>query len=174
MTIKLNMDYRLVYSNRRTLSISVKYGVLTVRAPIRTSKETIEDFIERHSVWIQNHLPKEKERIGKIENLTDHEIINLKKEAQIYLVDKTQKYAEKMKLKFGRITITGAKTRFGSCSSKGNISYSYMLMLYPEAAREYVIVHELAHLLEMNHSKKFYKIIEQIMPDYKERRRMLK
>ena len=79
-----------------------------------------------------------------------------------------------MGLKYSRITITSAETRFGSCSSKGNISYSYRLMLYPEAAREYVVVHELAHLLEMNHSKKFYAIVERYLPDYKERRRMLK
>jgi len=79
-----------------------------------------------------------------------------------------------MNLKYGRITITSAKTRFGSCSSKGNISYSYKLMLYPEAAREYVVVHELAHLVEMNHSKRFYSLVERYLPDYKERRKLLK
>ena len=79
-----------------------------------------------------------------------------------------------MGLKYSRITITGAKTRFGSCSSKGNISFSYRLMLYPEAAREYVVIHELAHLLEMNHSKRFYAIIEKYIPDYKERKKLLK
>ena len=79
-----------------------------------------------------------------------------------------------MGLKFSRITITGAKTRFGSCSSKGNISYSYRLLLYPDAAIDYVVVHELAHLVKMNHSAQFYKIIESVLPDYKERIRLLK
>ena len=79
-----------------------------------------------------------------------------------------------MGLKHGRITITSAKTRFGSCSSKGNISYSYLLMTYPEAAREYVVVHELAHLVHMNHSAAFYSLVEQYMPDYKARRKLLK
>ena len=79
-----------------------------------------------------------------------------------------------MNLSYGRITITSAKTRFGSCSSQGNISFSYRLMLYPIEAREYVVVHELAHLLEMNHSKRFYAIVERYMPDYKERRKKLK
>ena len=79
-----------------------------------------------------------------------------------------------MNLKPSRITITGARTRFGSCSSKDNLSFSYLLMLYPEAAREYVVVHELAHLSEMNHSKRFYAIIEKYMPDYKERKKLLK
>ena len=72
------------------------------------------------------------------------------------------------------MTITGAKTRFGSCSSKGNISFSYRLMMYPEPAREYVVVHELAHLVEMNHSKRFYAIVERYLPDYKERKKQLK
>lgn len=83
-------------------------------------------------------------------------------------------YAKIMDLKYGRITITGAKTRFGSCSAKGNLSFSYYLMLYPEYAIDYVVVHELAHLKEMNHSSKFYKIIESVLPDYKERIKVLK
>ena len=79
-----------------------------------------------------------------------------------------------MGLKYSRIKITSAVKRFGSCSSSGNICYSYRLMLYPEEAREYVVVHELAHLEEMNHSKKFYEIISKVLPDYKYRRRLLK
>ena len=78
-----------------------------------------------------------------------------------------------MGIKYGRITITSAKKRFGSCSSKGNISYSYLLYLYPEAAREYVIVHELAHRVYMNHSPDFYRFIERYMPDYKLRKKLL-
>ena len=79
-----------------------------------------------------------------------------------------------MNLKYGRITITSAKTRFGSCSSKGNISFSYRLMLYPRELVDYVIVHELAHLSEMNHSDRFYRIIESVLPDYRERVKRLK
>ena len=79
-----------------------------------------------------------------------------------------------MGVKYGRITITSAKKRFGSCSSQGNISFSYRLMLYPEAAREYVVVHELAHLKVMNHSKDFYDVVASVLPDYKNRRRLLK
>ena len=79
-----------------------------------------------------------------------------------------------MGLKYGRIAITSAKTRFGSCSSKGNLSFSYLLMLYPDSAIDYVVVHELAHLKEMNHSPRFYKIIEEVLPDYKERKKLLK
>ena len=95
-------------------------------------------------------------------------------EAKIALTAKTAYYAKIMGLSYGRITITSAKTRFGSCSSKGNISFSYLLMLYPDEAIDYVVVHELAHLVEMNHSSAFYKIVENILPDYKNRQKLLK
>ena len=102
------------------------------------------------------------------------DISELRKIAREYIVPKTEYFSHIMGLKYGRITITGAKTRFGSCSSKGNLSFSYRLMLYPPEAIDYVIVHELAHLCEMNHSKRFYSIIERVLPDYKERIKRLK
>ena len=98
----------------------------------------------------------------------------LKKEAKLYFEAKTRVFSEIMGLKYGRIKITSAKTRFGSCSSDKNICFSYILMLYPEPAREYVIVHELCHLVYMNHSKEFYALLESYLPDYKERKRLLK
>ena len=72
------------------------------------------------------------------------------------------------------VRITGAQKRFGSCSSKGNICFSFNLMQYPEEAVDYVVVHELAHLIELNHSRKFWDIVEKYIPDYKVRRQMLK
>lgn len=168
------MDYSVIYSNRKTISLSVKGGVVTVRAPRRTPKSFIDDFVRRHSAFIEKHLPEEKSRMEKYCLLTESEIEKIKKEARAYFSEKTEYYSQIMGLKYSRIRITGAKTRFGSCSSKGNISFSYRLMLYPEAAREYVVVHELAHLCEMNHSKNFYAVIEKILPDYKERIKLLK
>ena len=168
------MEYTLIYADRKTMSISVKGGKITVRAPRKTPKAVIDLFLKKHAEWIEKHLLKEKVIDEKFNNLTDEEIKVLKRDAKKYFKDKTEYFSNIMGLKYGRITITSAETRFGSCSSKGNISYSYRLMLYPEAAREYVVVHELSHLLEMNHSKNFYAIVERYLPDYKERRRMLK
>ena len=168
------IEYTLIYSDRRTLSASIKDGKLIVRAPRKYPQRRIDEFLEKHRVWIEKNLAREKEKQCKIDSLSDSELVDLRKFAREYLERKTRYYADIMGIKYGRITITSAKTRFGSCSSKGNISYSYRLMLYPESAREYVVVHELAHILEMNHSKKFYSHVERILPDYKERRRMLK
>ncbi len=168
------MKYTLELSKRRTISISVKGGELLVKAPTGTSVERIEAVVLKHKKWIEKHISIEKERAKIDAALTEGEIAALKRAARTYLSEKTKYYSEIMGLKYGRITITSAKTRFGSCSQKGNISYSYRLMLYPEAAREYVVVHELAHLVEMNHSPRFYAIVEKYLPDYKARRKLLK
>ena len=168
------MNYKLIYTTRRSIGAYIKDGGLIVRAPYGVSVGIIEEFLQKHKNWIEKNLQIDGKRKEKEDSLTDTEIKKLKKEARKYLTEKTAYFSNIMGLKYGRITITSAKTRFGSCSSKGNISYSYRLMLYPERAREYVVVHELAHLVEMNHSKRFYSVVEKILPDYKERKRLLK
>ena len=168
------MEYRVVFSKRKTISIGVKDGRVTVKAPYGTSDARIDSVVTSHLDWIMKHLKKQEERNKKYGPLTDERIAELRKLAKEVLPPKVERFAKIMGLKYGRITITSAKTRFGSCSSKGNISYSYLLMTYPEAAREYVVVHELAHLVEMNHSPAFYKVVAGVMPDYKERAKLLK
>lgn len=168
------MEYKLIYSDRRTLSMSIKDGELIIRAPKNVKNDVILKFIEKHSSWIKKNIEKSKKDTERFNGLTDSDILELKKQAKKYFALKTQYYSKIMNVNYGRITITSAKTRFGSCSSKGNVSFSYRLMMYPEVARDYVVVHELAHRIEMNHSKRFYKIIENVFPDYKDRKRMLK
>ena len=168
------MEYKVIYSIRKTVSISVDKCFITVKAPVGTAEETIKDILQKHSRWIEKHIEIQKRKTSLLEELTEDDIKALKKAAKKYFKEKTEYYSNLMGLKYGRITITSAQKRFGSCSSIGNISFSYRLMLYPEPAREYVVVHELAHLLEMNHSKRFYRIIESVLPDYKWRKSLLK
>ena len=168
------MKYEIIYSDRKTLSLSVRDCRVIVRAPKRVSPSFVEAFVEKHKAWIEKRLEISKKHTDPLANLSSEEKERLREKARSVLSAKTEHYSKIMGLKYGRITITGAKTRFGSCSSKGNISYSYRLLSYPEAAIDYVVVHELAHLREMNHSKRFYAIIEEILPDYKERIRLLK
>lgn len=168
------MKYEVIYSQRRSVSIKIKDGQVIVRAPIGLKDDALRSIIDKHKDWIDKTLAKEIVAQKKEEALSDEDINKLKKEARIYFCEKARLYANVMGVNYNRITITSAKTRFGSCSSAKNISFSYRLMLYPESAREYVIVHELAHLKEMNHSKRFYAIVEKYMPDYRERRKILK
>ncbi len=168
------MEYEIIYSDRRTLALSVKDGKLIVRAPRRTPMKRIEQAVASHREWAQRHIEKQKKKAAMTDSLTEEQISALKKNARAVLTAKTDYFSKIMGLKCGRISITSAKTRFGSCSSKGNISYSYRLMLYPEEAIDYVVVHELAHLLEMNHSPRFYAIVSKYLPDYKRRAKLLK
>lgn len=168
------MNYQVKYSKRKTISISIDKGEVVVRSPLGVDRKTIEDVIEKHKRWIEKHLEIQKRKSDLFDSLSEDDIKILKKSAKQYFKDKTEYFSKIMGLEYGRITITSAQKRFGSCSSQGNISYSYRLMLYPEEAREYVVVHELAHLKQMNHSSKFYKIVESVLPDYKRRKKLLK
>ena len=168
------MKYKIIYSERKTIGISVKNGEVILKAPHKTPRTIISDVLKKHEEWIIKAIEKEKIRNLAHPEPSAEEIKILKKKAKIYFTEKCEYFAKLMNAKYSKITITSAKTRFGSCSSKKSISFSYRLMLYPEEAREYVIVHELAHLFHMNHSRAFYSAIEKYMPDYKERKKLLK
>ena len=168
------MDYKVEFSDRKNVSISVKGGELKIRAPHGTDKEKIEKIIYKHRRWIVTHLEREITKMHVETQLSDMDIATLKRLASTELGAMTAYYSKVMDLNYTKVKITSAKTRFGSCSSKGIISFSYRLMLYPQEAREYVVVHELAHLKEMNHSKRFYAIVEKYLPDYKARKAKLK
>ena len=168
------MEYEIVYSNRRTLSLNIKRGALIVRAPFNAKKRDIEKLISEHRDWIDKHLAISKRKEELYSSLEDDDIKRLKKLAKTILPKKAKCFAEMMGVNYGRITITSARGRFGSCSSAGNIAFSYRLMLYPEEAIDYVVVHELAHRREMNHSPAFYKIVAAVFPDYKRRAKLLK
>ena len=168
------MEYKVIYSNRKTVGLSIVDAHLVVRAPIGTPKRKIARIVKEHQKWIDSHIQKQVKKQSMLDALSDEDIKRLKKEAKVYFKEKIDYYSKIMGLKYSRVTVTSAMKRFGSCNSNGNICFSYRLMLYPEPAREYVVVHELAHLVEMNHSSKFYKIVESILPDYKKRKRLLK
>jgi len=102
------------------------------------------------------------------------EIHKLAEFALKVILVKVKNYASLMNVQYGRITIRNQKTRWGSCSSKGNLNFNCLLMLAPDEVVDYVVIHELCHLIEMNHSKAFWKQVEQMMPDYKKHRKWLK
>lgn len=169
------MDFEVIYSARRTVAISVKRdGRVIVRSPYGVSQERILEIVTERESWIQKHKLRFETEAASDAELTDAQIKALKAEARVVLLEKTRHFAAIMGLKYNKITITGAKTRYGSCSSRGNISFSYLLMQKDERAIDYVVVHELAHLVYMNHSKAFYALIEKYLPDYKLRRKLLK
>lgn len=163
------MEYRVEKSMRKTISMRFKNKELIVKAPFFMTKWTINNFVNKNKDWIERQLARQEESV-----LDATKIDEYKKEARAYIVPKVQEYAAKFGFTYNNIRITSATTRWGSCSSKKNLNFSYRLILTPKEAVDYVIVHELCHLRQMNHSKKFWDEVAAIMPEYKKHEQFLK
>ncbi len=172
--------YELIRSNRKTTSIEItKEGVVLVRAPFSLPVSEIEKFIIEKDSWIKKYkevMRKRQEQIAKTgtKPMERKELEALADQALKYIPGRVAYYAKLMGVTYGRITIRNQKTRWGSCSSKGNLNFNCLLMKAPKEVLDYVVVHELAHRKEMNHSQRFWKEVEKICPDYKEHVRWLK
>ena len=169
------MEYELIKSRkRRTIEMSINdEGKLVVRAPQNMAKSEIDAFVEKHRLWAEKHMKLKKERIKKY-SVSPEEEENIKKNALPYLKERTEYFSAIMGLEPTVVKITSAKKRFGSCSAKNSICYSWRLMLYSKEAIDYVVVHELAHIAHKNHGPQFYALIEKYLPDYKEREKLLR
>ena len=149
---------------------------ITVRAPYGTKRHEIDSFIAKNERWLENAYRRMAEKVNNMPVYSDNEaeIKRLKAEAKRVICPMVDYYADMLGLYPEKIGFTKAKGRFGSCSGKNSINFSCYLMLYDRRAIEYVVVHELCHIKHKNHSKAFYSLIESVMPDYKEREKLLK
>ena len=169
------MDYTLIRSRRRTMALQITpEGQVVVRAPQRTAQAVIDRFVESHADWIAKHAEKQRQRRENHPLLTEAEITALRQKAREVLPSRVAHYAAMMGVVPTGIKITSAKTRFGSCSGKNSLCFSLYLMAYPDRAIDYVVVHELAHIRQKNHSPAFYAEVAKVMPDYKDRVKLLK
>ena len=171
---------RIIRSSRRTLSLQVKNdGQVIVRAPRHVTLQEIAAFVRKNSAWLHKHLEKvrkEKElnAASPVQPLTMEDIQKLADEALRVIPDRVAHFAPLVGVTYGRITVRNQRTRWGSCSSKGNLNFNCLLMLAPPGILDYVVVHELCHRKEMNHSPKFWAEVAKVMPDYKERQKWLR
>lgn len=162
-------------SSRKTLAITVtSKGELLVKAPSAMGEKEIERFLAQKRYWIYKQAKHVLQEAQERTDRSDEEIKALKMQARQVLTQRTDTYKILLGVDYQRIRIGDQKTRWGSCSSKGTISYNWHLILMPERIMDYVIVHELCHLREMNHSKRFWQLVEEILPDYVSRRKWLK
>jgi predicted metal-dependent hydrolase len=136
-------------------------------------REEAEKFVLSNAEWINVHLQRRIEK-NKFEYVGEEKEEELRELAKIIIPRKVAEFADIMGVTPSSVKITGAKTRFGSCSGKNTICFSWRVMLYPEKAINYVVVHELSHILHHDHSKKFWATVEKYMPDYKEAEKLLK
>lgn len=171
----VTFTYNLIRAKRKTMSLRVSEdGAIEVRAPYRTAVATVDQFVEDHKDWIRRQLAvSEKVRMLR-PSYTEKEREDGKKRARAAIAAKCRFYAARMGVTYGTISIREQKTRWGSCSSKGNLNFNWKLVLMPEEILDYVVVHELAHRREMNHGPAFWKIVESVLPDYRVRKEWLK
>ncbi len=171
--IKKMIEYSLIRSSRKTIGIQIKDGKVIVRAPRRLPKRAIDAFVLKHADWVDRHLSKAKSG-QELPKLSESELKALVAQAKQTIPARVAHYADLLGIEYGRITIRTQKTRWGSCSSKGNLNFNCLLMLAPPEVLDSVVVHELCHRKHMNHSRDFYAEIARIMPDYKARHAWLK
>ncbi len=163
------MDYRVIRSNRKTIAIQVTGDGVVVRAPYRATKEEIDRLLCKHEDWIRKKLAEleaEQRNQPAVDRLSEEEIRALADRAVKVIPERVKHYAPLVGVTYGRITIRNQKTRWGSCSAKGNLNFNCLLMLAPPDVLDSVVVHELCHRKEMNHSKAFYDEVYRVFPDY--------
>ncbi len=168
----------IVKEKRKTISVGITPdGNVIVKAPIYTKEKYINDFLDEKESWIIKNVERNKRRQKKlkdIEILSKKEIEELYESARDIIPLRCGLYSKIIGVDYHNITIRSQKTRWGSCSSRGNLNFNIALMLVPKEILDYVIVHELCHRKEMNHSDAFWNEVCKILPDYKERRKWLK
>lgn len=170
-----NREYEIVRSNRKTLALQVSAeGRVVVRAPRTLAKRRIEAFVNQHWHWVEMQKARQ-EALGKQAVVFSEEERRAgMEEACRVLPERAAYFAERMGVTYGKISVREQKTLWGSCSRSGNLSFNWKLVRMTPEVLDYVVVHELAHRKEMNHSPRFWAVVEQELPDYRERRRELK
>lgn len=171
----MEYEYRVIRSKRKTVAIEIDENCnLILRVPKRFSQKSVEVLLTKHKSWIETKMASQLEKQKNKVVLNSKQIANLKSKAKKIIPEKVSHYAEIMGLKPTGVKITSAQKRFGSCNGKNSLCFSYILMQYPESAIDYVVVHELAHIVHKNHSRDFYALVESYLPDYKQRQMLLK
>ena len=168
----MSIPYRLIRTSRRTIAVQIlPDGKVVVRAPHRMTRAAIDRFVEEKQSWIEKHLrslPPEQQPFSEAE------LRGLVQKAKEELPRTVARFAPLVGVDYGTITIRAQRTRWGSCSSRGNLNFNCLLILAPESVREYVVVHELCHRKEMNHSPQFWAEVRRVLPDFDTSRRWLR
>lgn len=171
----IDLPIEFVRSSRKTLALTITEDIkLSIKAPLRMSEREILRFVNQRRFWLYKQAKRMQEMSSKRVEYSEYQEVKLREKARRVLTAKTDFFKKELNVDYKRIRIGDQRTRWGSCSSKGTISYSWRLILMPEEIQDYVVVHELCHLHEMNHSKKFWEWVESIIPDYEKRRKWLK
>ena len=169
----MNVPYQIIKSDRKTIAIQIKPdGQVVVRCPKRMRIEEARRFVESKADWIEKHLANRQPQ--NVAKYTPQEIEQFREQARKLVTERVRYYAPIIGVTYGRIAIRTQHTRWGSCSSKGNLNFNCLLALVPQEVLDYVVVHELCHLKELNHSTRFWSKVEEVLPSYNVWRKWLK
>jgi hypothetical protein len=174
---KRKVEYILKVSRRAKRMRLAIYcdGNFVVTAPRGTDPNMIEGFIIDKSKWIIDKLDYFKSFKSRILIKTKRaDFLKYREQAKLLIESRIQFFNNLNKFKFNRINIKNQKTRWGSCSKKGNINLNYKIALLPSHIADYIVAHELCHLVEFNHSRNFWNLVGELVPDYLKIRRELK
>ena len=163
------MEFEVIRSNRKSMAVEIKLNKLIIRAPMQVSNEEINSFMLKNKAWIEQHLANaaaQQQVVASVKKLTVDEIRQLADKALEAIPERVKHYAPLVGVTYGRITIRNQRSKWGSCSNKGNLNFNCLLMLTPPEVIDSVVVHELCHRKEMNHSDKFYSEVLRVFPDY--------
>ena len=150
--------FKIMRKKIKTIALQVKLdGTIEVRVPLQMTDQQIQEFLYRKN---------QKLSVDELQMLAD--------QARRVLPKRVAYFASVLGVTYGRITIRNQRSRWGSCSSKGNLNFNCLMMLMPQEVQDYLVVHELCHRKEMNHSVRFWKEVEQVLPNYKEQEMWLK
>ena len=169
----MTFSYQIIRSDRKTMAIQIMPdGSVVVRCPKRIRVDEVRKFVNSKSTWIEKHLTSRVPRYE--EKLTDSDLKELRERTRILVTERVRYFAPLVGVTYNQIAIRTQRTRWGSCSSKGNLNFNCLLGLVPSEVLDYVIVHELCHRKELNHSDRFWNEVFRILPDYKARKQWLK
>ena len=166
----------VIPSHRKTISIAIERDLrVVIRVPLGTTQAEVRNLLEEKQSWLQYHWELARQRQKNAPPpLTEAELQTLTEQAKLVLPERTAYFAPLVGVNYGRITIRHHVSRWGSCSARGNLNFNCLLMLCPPEAADYVVVHELCHRLEMNHSAEFWAQVARVMPEYAVHRRWLR
>ena len=170
-------DYVLIRSERRSLAVQIKEGKVIVRAPKGKPLDEIESFLARHQRWIRNRLARQEARRKEKESyppLTPEDLRALVERAKRVIPERVAYYAPKVGVSYNKVTIRILRSLWGSCTSQGNLSFNALLLLAPPSVLDSIVVHELCHRKQMNHSPRFYREVLRVYPRYYDDHRWLK
>ncbi|MDD3487405.1 MAG: M48 family metallopeptidase [Candidatus Moranbacteria bacterium] len=165
------IDYKLCESDRaRCLRITIyPSGELAATLPRNMSLKNLEKFLQQKSDWIlrKMNLAKKRKPLFALPRASRKDYLAKKNEARKLVSAKVEYFSRIYGVHPAKISIRNQKSRWGSCSRKGNLNFNYRLVYLPEKYQDYIVVHELCHLKEFNHSKKFWDWVALAIPDYK-------